>query len=250
MAQPRHLSKAPITEAVIDFRASTPSELKAEAFVDLVAQIGTDYSPGEPINLFEFGWLQAPGKEFEHKHVDHGFIGFRYTSKDRLQIAQFRKDGFTFSRLAPYTRWEEVFREASRLYRLFAQIGRPEEITRNAVRYINRILLPEESVGDFSAYLTAPPSFPRGLDAFITGFLTQVQFQDPANAISGTVTQTIQQGASEPGKVPIILDLDIYEAGSKSPDPASILSRFEALRDVKNRYFFASITERTLDLFL
>ena len=41
--------------------------------------------------------------------------GYVFTSADGKQVVQYRLDGFTFSRLRPYTRWEEVFAEAQKV---------------------------------------------------------------------------------------------------------------------------------------
>jgi uncharacterized protein (TIGR04255 family) len=142
-----------------------------------------------------------------------------------------------------------VFEEAKRLYRLYVQLAKPEEINRIAVRYINRLPLSANEVKDFSPFLTAPPPFPQEIDAVMIGFLTQVQVKDPGSSIQATVSQTIQPSNDEPGLIPLILDLDVFEVGTWDPDPGSILKRFSALRMLKNRYFFASITERTVELF-
>ena len=249
MAIPRHLSHAPITEAVIDFRVRTAPELDARVFTTLTEAVGASYGPPKDVSGLEFGVNQSLGKPPESRPIEHGPIGSRYLSLDGKQIAQFRKTGFTFSRLAPYTRWEDMFAEAGRLYRIYVPSAQPEEVTRIAVRFINRFAFPEHEVGDFSPFLTAVPPFPKDIPAVLTGFLTRVQVRDPQTMISGTITQTIQPGGHEPGKIPVILDLDIYEAGSKSPDPGVVLPRFEALRVLKNRYFFASITEATASLY-
>lgn len=247
MATPRHLSRAPITEAVIDLRCRVDSAFDVNAFRGLESAIG--YPTAKPIQLFEFHMKQEVGKEPENKQVNHGLIGWRFTSTDGKQVAQFRKDGFTFSRLAPYTHWDEVFAEASRLYQLYMECACPEEVTRPAVRYINRMPLPEAEVADFSPFLTAPPACPADRQVVLNGFLTQVQVQDPLTGISATITQTIQSGGESPGFVPVILDLDVYEARSFPPDSKTILARFDALRETKNRYFFSSITEKTASLF-
>ncbi len=42
---------------------------------------------------------------------DEGIQGYFYKSDDGKNIARFRKDGFTFSRLKPYTDWESVLVE-------------------------------------------------------------------------------------------------------------------------------------------
>ena len=249
MAQPRHLDRAPIAEAIIDFRARISVQVDPRAFAELATEVGPLYGPPKGMNLLEFAWRTTPGKKPEGRQIDHGLTGFRYDSEDGKQIAQFHKGGCTFSRLAPYTKWDEVFAEASRLYRVFVQAGQPDEITRIAVRYINRLLLPEAEVGDFRRFLTAPPALPPDVGAALSGFLTRVQVRDPATGIAGTITQTIQRRVGEPGKLPVILDLDVHETGTMSPISETILPRFEALRALKNRYFFASITEVTVDLF-
>ncbi len=46
------------------------------------------------------------------------YQGFSKTP-DRLNVAQFRRDGFTFNRLRPYTKWEEIRPEALRLWQLY-----------------------------------------------------------------------------------------------------------------------------------
>jgi len=247
MAKPRHLSKAPITEAVIDFRCSLASEFDLESLKLLSEEHG--YPQCKAMRMFEFEMRQEGDKAPASKHVDQGLIGWRYSSADGLQIAQFRKDGFTFSRLAPYTDWDSSFAEASRLYRLYHAAAAPEEVNRIAVRYINRMQFPEKEVGDFSRFLTFPPAFPSERPVLLAGFLNQVQVVDPLSGISATVTQTIQHGGAEPGLLPLILDLDVYERRTFPADPETILTRFDALRDTKNRYFFGCITEETANLF-
>jgi len=248
MASPTHLTNAPITEAVIDLSVRTPPDLSVQRFAELKRKLGDQYRDPKGITFLEFGIQQLPGAPLEGRQVVHGCIGYRYESSDGKHIGQFRKDGFTFSRLAPYTTWEEVFAEASRLYRLFVDIGSIEEVTRVAVRYINRLLLPQEEARDLSLFLTAPPPMPQGVAAYITGFLTQIQFQDVETQVSGTITQMVQQGGQPPGKIPVILDLDVFEVKTSSPEPDQVLERFAALRVVKNRYFFASITDKTVAL--
>jgi uncharacterized protein (TIGR04255 family) len=246
MAKPRYLKHAPIIEAVIDFRAKLSPNFDVSAFKQLRDAVG--YGEPRDIRIYEFKIHHKEG-ETPETHHDGGQIGVRFDSADGKQIVQFQKVGFFFSRLEPYTDWETVFAEASRLYRLYVQLAQPEEINRIAVRYINRLPLPTSEVGDFSPFLTAPPPFPTEIDAFMIGFLTQVQVKDPRTSIQATVSQTIQPSSDEPGKVPVILDLDVFEVGRWDPDPNSILEQFSALRALKNRYFFASITERTAELF-
>jgi hypothetical protein len=83
------------------------------------------------------------------------------------------------------------------------------------------------------------PAVPPKVSVHLTGFLTQIQFQDVETQISGIITQTVQPTAGTPGKISVILDLDAFELKTTSPEPDQVLERFADLRIVKNRYFFA-----------
>jgi uncharacterized protein (TIGR04255 family) len=179
---------------------------------------------------------------------DLGKQGFRCISEDGKQIVQFRTDGFTFSRLAPYTRWEDVFAEAMVLWANYNAVVQVEEAARLAVRYINRLPLPTDRVGDFSPFLTAPPPVPKDLPVFLTNFLTRVVLHPPETSITANVIQALQQSAGE-AAVPVILDIDVFETGVFEPTRSALEPRFAVLREVKNQIFFASVTEEAVCLF-
>src|SRR4029077_18354423 len=121
----------------------------------------------------EFGVFQPVGKPPEQHVKDVGKIGYRFSAADGRQLVQFRLDGFTFSRLAPYTQWETVFEEASRLWRVYETAAPLEEVSRIAVRYINLLPLPASKVQDFSPFLTAPPPVPKDLNVLLRHFLSR-----------------------------------------------------------------------------
>src|SRR5436190_21056320 len=86
--------------------------------------------------------------------------GLLFYSEDEKAVVQFRLDGFTFNKLQPYSSWEEIFPETWRLWALYQSAIGNVQITRLAVRYINRLALPS---GDFGRYLTALPQLPAEL---------------------------------------------------------------------------------------
>jgi uncharacterized protein (TIGR04255 family) len=249
MAQITHLENAPIVEAVIDLRARMAAGFDLKVFANILEKLGPDYKGPESLTQFQFNFQATPVAPPEGGFVNLGATGFRYETSDGKRVAQFRKNGFSFSHLAPYTNWRNFFSEAERFYELYYKIGQPEEVTRVAVRYINRLLLPQSDVGDFTPYLTGPPPCPKGIAAVLTGFLTQIQVLDPATGVSGRITQTIQPLYAPAGQVPILLDIDVFEEKLRRADPDSALQQFETLRQLKNRYFFESITEKTVELY-
>lgn len=253
MAQARFLPRAPATEAIIDLRTQPAEHFSIEDYSRLPAELVADYPDPKPISLQEFGvTAHADGRIGESKVMDHGCVGRRFTSTDNKHIVQLRKDGFTFSRLAPYTSWEDVWSAAEGWLAYYLETRGPVEVQRLAVRYINRLPLPAPDGGvEMKRYLVAPPNVPPELNVFIDGFVNQVQVADPDGRIRATLTQAMSP--TLPGErdvVPVVLDIDVFEIGPFLADLAYLRTRFAALRNYKNRLFFASITEDAANLFI
>jgi uncharacterized protein (TIGR04255 family) len=247
MASIRHLPHAPIVEALVDLRVKTRADFDIEAVASAHAQLQAAYPRKEEMRAVELQVIQAHGQPAAQRCQDLGKLGFRFISEDGRQIAQFRRDGFTFNRLAPYPSWEDVFGEASRLFRIYRNVVPGEEVTRIAVRYINRLLLPA-SLSELRLFLTAPPSIPGGLNVELDAFLSRITVHSPEGGLTAHLTQTTQPAVVEE-KLPVILDIDAFELGAFPPLADSLLLRFAALRKFKNEIFFTSLTEKAVALF-
>ena len=248
MAKPKYLSNAPIVEAIIDFRVKLPSSFDVSRFSSLKEPLKDSYPRLEKKRLVQFG-LQITPERFQQTLEDKGPSGYFLTSDDGKNVAQFREDGFTFSRLRPYTKWETVFPEARRLWKLYFDEASPELVTRIAVRYINQMNIPLP-IDDFAHYLTAPPTVPTTLPQTVSQFMTRIVIHDEKQDISANITQALQKGA-KPEYVTIILDIDVYKAKESGSgfEESEMWPTFEQLRELKNRIFFESITENSVRLF-
>ncbi len=246
MAKQRHLTNAPIVEALIDFRAKLPSGYNVTEFLSLKKTLGKSYPQVEESRAFESG-LIVKGKQIEQILKDRGLRGYFFKSPDGKNIVQFREDGFTFSRLNPYTNWETVLAEAKKLWALYLRTASPELVTRLATRYINRMDIPLP-INDFKQYLTAPPSIPESLPQGVSHFLTRVTIRDPELDMIAHVLQALEKSA-KPDHVSIILDIDVFKQMESGFGESDIWPTFEHLRNLKNRIFFDSITEETARLF-
>ena len=246
MVEPRHLANAPITEAIIDFRVKLPEGFQAEQFSGLEDRLRDQFPKVEKRNLMVSHFGVEEGKPIPPTTQMRGLYGFFFRSEDGLHVAQFRTDGFTFSRLKPYTNWERVFPEAYKLWDLYVETASPEFITRIAVRYINRINIPLP-VKELTQYLTAPPKVPAGLPASLNSFLTRLVVSEPDTGIASTITQALEKVESD--FVTIILDIDTYRKEEFEISDENIIPAFEKLHEIKNRVFFSSITEDTVRLF-
>lgn len=242
MTRVRHLSNAPIIEALFDFRVTLPKSFEVEQFRALAGAIGDRYPIVERMHLYEASLTFRPGTE---KPMDAHTAelhpgGYAFRSSDRLSVAQFRLDGFTYNRLHPYTSWEELQPEILRLWRVYQDAARPETCSRITARYINKIDIP--SGGEISDFLIAPPTLPAGFPYILAGFITRVIIHDPKAGLFATVTQASQVHL-DPQSSAVILDIEAYrhsDAGALDKDVEPTLA---GLHDMKNRIFFGSLTK-------
>lgn len=241
MARPRdHLRNAPIVEAIIDFRVSRPEHLTPDAFSNLEESIGKQYAKKSPLRLFQGSFGVDNGRLLDpsQSQVD---VGWRYQTE--YEVAQFRLDGFTFNKLEPYTTWDDVFAEAYRLWDIYYPLAKPTEVSRTAVRYINRMRLP--GMDDASRYLEAPPKLPVP-SQLLREFLTRVYVDDNGTGASAVIVQALEKSV-DPSTFSILLDIDAFREVTLPPDDPSLPGIFQQLRTLKNEIFYASVTEEAVE---
>lgn len=245
-----HLLQAPITEAVVDFRVKLPSDFDLNAFRVLREDLRGSFPEMNEMRMVQYGLKVAIGNpdELPSSPVNRetSLHGFSFHSSNGKEIAQFRRDGFTFNRLAPYTSWNTVFETALKLWGHYRATASPSRVTRIATRYINRIELPAK--GPMQSYFTIKPQVPRAWNAEPESFLMKFVVKDPDEETKANVAfvpnpdQTSEREA-------FILDIDAYQEGSFDPGDEGFLKRFEKLRFLKNRIFFGSLTTKGVELF-
>ena len=242
MAQIRHLDHAPIAEAVIELRVRPAGEIRLETLHALAERWKVEYPVKETVNSLEAKLGIEAGTSRTETRVQQ--IGLRLKTSDQREVVQFRSDAFAYSRLEPYTSWDDVLPRANRVWNSYLDSLKPVKLVRLGVRYINRLRLPLPV--DVEMYLSCPPAVPEMLPPAIKSFLTRTLFYDAEAGNSVTITQ-----ASEPSidqnQLVILLDVDAFRGIDIDPDDSQIIPMLESLRELKNRAFFGSITERTAE---
>lgn len=244
MAAKRHLTNAPIREALIDFRVRASADpLRLE---ECVKAFEAEYPKRLGLYEGQFGFSFHEGS-VTALPANRTLVGYRIDSADGRHVAQLRINGFTFSRLPKYETFDRMREEAQRLWERYIACLRPDAITRVAVRYINVMELP---VGGFplTEFLTAPPALPVALPQALNSFLERVVFQDPKTSASVILTQAFE-GAAGDGKYPVTLDIDAFRDREFDVGGSVVWEYLEGLRNLKNDVFFESITERTVELY-
>jgi uncharacterized protein (TIGR04255 family) len=251
MAKQRHLNNAPITEAVIDLRIKP---VLGDEVLPMLSSVKNEIGDSYPV-CKEFrsvsGEIELEMKSGKSTVNTAGMAieGYIYRNDDKKQIAQFRRNGFTFNKLNPYTRWEDILVEAQRLWLIYLEKTSPEIVTRIAVRYINKLDIPlPEPEHDLSEYLTEPPKIPDELNYPIDSCFSKIVLHDDKTDLLANMIQSINANVDHK-TFTLILDNDVYKQGAYKASDPNIWRVFSQLRDLENALFFASITEKTARLF-
>jgi uncharacterized protein (TIGR04255 family) len=246
-----HYDKAPITEAIIDIQVKTTGIVSLSELAKLQDRVGGAYPERKALMTASvtLGGDDPENTEFKAQ-TSREERGWAFIGAGGRYIWQARRDGFSLGRLAPYERWQPFRIEAQRLWTLTREALQPTEITRVAVRYINRLELPLP-IGDFKDYLRTVPEVSPKLPQALANFFLQVQF--PLEDIGGmaTISQTILPPMSPEAALTtlaVLLDIDVYRMGNVPLDDDGMWALFEQLRRHKNDVFEGCITDLTREL--
>jgi uncharacterized protein (TIGR04255 family) len=241
-----HYNKAPITEALIDIRAELSPAVKFEDLDGFRKQVAGDYPREETRNLGQ-GILQfGPSVQASAQQKPWGLM---FRNDSNTQVVQARLDGFTFSRLEPYEDFEHLRDEARRLWDIYRKLVQPTRVLRIAVRYINQLNLPGTRVEPQDYLKTFPhlsEDVPNELRDF-GPFLMSLQVPQPD--LKGLLI--INEAGTPPKKpdtVSIIVDLDLSINNPEIESEEHMWTLFQKLRERKNLYFEACITDKTREL--
>src|ERR1700722_817051 len=168
-----HYPHAPIFEAVLDVQTRTSSLPSQDVFIQLAKSLSTEYSQSAALNQLQVSVVAAPPAASSVAHTLQ-ISGLRLCrpANDRVLLIQPR--GMTFSHLPPYTSWETFKPEALRLWEEYVEFIKPEAVTRVALRYINRIDIPEARF-ELSDYFQLYPEIPKKIPQDISTFFMQLQ---------------------------------------------------------------------------
>ena len=238
-----HLANAPIVEAVIAFQCSFGNPRDA-AWIEAIAsrfgdEVAAEYPTKEPTQQARFTFN---GKTAT---AHHETIGYRFRNIANNQVIQVHAGGFAFSRLRPYENWNMMRSEAARQWNLFKSMVGDLKIESSALRYINKISIPANSL--LSEYFSMYPMNPPGLFAGAANYLlrSEGRMQNP-DCIA--VLQQLQLPNESPSEISIVIDND-FKIEAADLTEQDVWQGLEELRKLKNRVFFQLLTKRALEMF-
>jgi len=238
---PRHLSRAPLREALIDLQLSTPLSLSFAN--ELGGKKVSGFERKNEIRQFSIK-LFGPNETAEDRSEE--VLGWRYESGDGNRVVQLRRNGMTYSILREYTEWGDIKSAARSIWEHFRGWAGKATLGRVAVRYTNVLDLPAGV--ELNNYLSAAPQVPSGLPQALTHFLQRIVVPFDMG-IFANITQTLEPSMSMPPVTRVLLDIDVYCQQQFETDSQEIWDFLDHLRRVKNSIFFSSVTERALEAY-
>ncbi len=240
----KRYGRAPIVEAVLSIQFKD-SSVSLDSLAKCGNRIRLDYPTKKELH-FSTGRIEFGPKSSATTTSEP--IGFSWTSADEKRIFQAKRDGFTFSLLAPYTSWPEFSAEANKLWNVYCKaVKSKKNYARIALRYINRIDFPFKSMemsDYFNIYTYIPNTLPQIMNSFF--FQITIPLVDPKSMVD--IVQTIVPPTPDKQEhTSVLFDIDIYRT-EEIPLGENIWDAFGELAAQKTDLFEKCITQKTREV--
>ncbi len=247
-----HVEYPPIVEAIIGIDCDLPPTFDLSSVEDkALDSLRADY-PNLQKKTTKNVKLESKGQEEITQSVTEGLEALMFRSEDGKQLAQFRKSGYSFNRLAPYGDLDEYIVDINATWEIFREICEPIQLRRISLRTINRIKLPLEDGGGVKLddYLNTGPRLPKpeGRVLQFGNFLNQHQIIDTTTGHHVNIVLATQE--VKDGKLTLLLDTDAFSFNVDNVGKwEEIELIIQSLRDLKNDLFKNILTDKCLNLF-
>jgi uncharacterized protein (TIGR04255 family) len=248
MGTPRPLSKPPIKEALIDIRIATDTTVDLDRLRGIRSELAIEYPSIDERHEFKAELRIEAGKIVPPSAENLGLAALVFATADKTRLVQVRRDGFTVNQVGGYTTADALIDEALRLAAIYSRIVAPVAVTRIAMRYINALALPYAPGEDFKKYLTAPPDMPEDAPQTVSSFLCRMVAHDGEDVV--IVTQKLDPPLTDGGSAAVTLDVDAFSPIQIEPNLEVVSAVLRRLRLLKNRTFFALLTDQALELYV
>jgi uncharacterized protein (TIGR04255 family) len=236
--------KAPITEAIVEFRSATPvDEKKRQKALKKLNKIYADHNPVTQQDIkFEVSPKGEPKIQTTNSILD------KFSSDDMTQQLHITDISFLISQLAPYVGWEQYKQRIMRDWDTWRKVVNFQPVERVGMRYINRIDLPvKESIVRYEDYVSVYPTLPTLLDPTLQHSVNVKVLLDDIQSILNLKSAIVESPL--PDHLAIVIDLDIVRRYQEPPNDEELYSFISLARNKKNEIFEACIKDKARELF-
>ncbi len=246
----RHLSRAPIVEALVNFQANATRLWKAEEVSPALTARWPEHSDVQELRPVKIEMTvtpegQMPPQVFTAAETE----GFIFRSQTQPTVHQVRRDGYTFSRLAPYEEWPYLEQGALAGWAEYQAVLQPEPLHAVAVRFINRLEFPVEGFR-LARYFTMAPSCPAGLEWVSDTFMHHTSYAVPGSPCLVRVNFGSAFDLAPSNPLAFLLDIEVFLKEPLSDSKSDLRKILEEMHALKNRAFFHLLTAEAIERYL
>ena len=238
----------PITEALLDIRVTLPPDISLEQLAAYNDEVKDLFPVKEQRLAWTGGYEFKPGTAPKVIPPSGGPDGYFFQSPSENKLIQVRRDGFTFNKLKPYTNWPQFSAEAKLHWERYLRIAKPFQVTRLALRYINRIEIPLP-FKDFKEYVLTIPEIAPGLPNAMSNMIMQLVVPNEEINATASITETLEPVKEGQSTLGFIFDIDVFRKITLEPGDKKIWDILESPRAFKNQIFKKSLTVKCKELF-
>ncbi len=249
MAEIRHLTQAPVIEAILGFQVDVSRPWDSQDVRAGLPEHFPDYPEIQEQRMLESQFSVVPGKPPESKIQLHPVEAYLLHRPDRTSAVQIRRDGFAFSQLQPYPGWELFIDAALAQWQIFRGWFGVEEPYTVFVRFINRVSYPTEGFR-LRDHFENPPLPPDQTDWGFKLFREHHVYapRDESFTIESVFSREADGTSSRTTE--FLLDLTISPGHSFAELGTKLDDLLFQMRSLKNIAFFSKFTETGLRPYL
>jgi len=237
----RHFSFPPIIESLVDIQIAPNEKITFEALESLFDKIKSDFPQKNILNQHQikFGPI---GKQLKTETTEQK-NGFVAKSKNESRAIQYRINGFTFSFLNFYEKWEVLRAESQALWDLYNATFNPS-ISRIATKYVNKIVIPE-TVFNLDDYFVNLPKVNSQTLGILENFMFRYSLD--RSGLKANVGLSAIPKTSEKPETAFVFDIDVFKLSTESGD--RMWNNLDLLNKYADDIFFESLTEKAGEIF-
>jgi uncharacterized protein (TIGR04255 family) len=237
-----HYDNAPIVEAVLEATITKRTPVSLDKLSEVICD---NVRFPKRVELMTASGQMIVGPTVSASATSQR-MGYQFFSADSKYVIHSKLDGLAVSRLAPYTKWEDVFGEFRDHWQRYLELIEPDVLTQLAVRYINRFDLPGERI-ELHDYFRTYPEVSEDIPYDVSGFLNQLQIPMPDINGHAMVTQARVPPPRE-NVISILVDIAISRNINEPAEDFDIAETMNILRNKKNAIFEACMKKQARDL--
>lgn len=230
------LTRPPLKEALVGIQLR--EELPASILSEFKAPKG--FPVAKEVRQGQFQFKIDKDQPASAEVLAEGILGWRYETDDGSAVVLLRRNGMTYSILKNYPGWDVLKQAARDVWREFLAAAEIAYVSRLAVRYINAISIPLGA--NYDEYLTTAPRIPKSIPQIVNGFMQRVLVPFSEEEATAIITQTLEMPPTF-----AVLDLDVFTGCSLPGGSDDIWPKLDRLRNIADRIFFSSLTDKVIE---